>query len=52
MDYALAPMGTDVFNWILKQNSNIRFELVSFESEKIDGMLYIPTTGKERTINH
>lgn len=48
VDYALAPMGTDVFNWILKQNSNIRFELVSFESEKIDGMLYIPTTGKER----
>lgn len=48
VDYALAPMGTDVFSWILKQNDNIRFELVSFESEKIDGMLYIPTTGKER----
>ncbi|MBD5096003.1 MAG: ImmA/IrrE family metallo-endopeptidase [Lachnospiraceae bacterium] len=48
VDYALAPMGTGVFNWILKQNSNIRFELVSFDSEKIDGMLYIPTTGKER----
>ncbi|MCM1083434.1 MAG: ImmA/IrrE family metallo-endopeptidase [Clostridium sp.] len=48
VDYALAPMGTGVFNWILKQNSNIRFELVCFDSEKIDGMLYIPTTGKER----
>lgn len=48
VDYALAPMGINVFNWILKQNSNIRFELVSFDSEKIDGMLYIPTTGKER----
>ncbi len=47
-DYAQAPMGTGVFNWILKQNSNIRFELVPFDSEKIDGMLYIPTTGKER----
>ncbi len=47
-DYALAPMGTHVFEWICKQNSNIRFELVSFDSEKIDGMLYIPTTGKER----
>ncbi len=47
VDYALAPMGTGVFNWILKQNSNIRFEIVQFDSEKIDGMLYIPTTGKE-----
>lgn len=48
VDYALAPMGINVFNWILKQNSDIRFELVPFDSEKIDGMLYIPTTGKER----
>lgn len=48
VDYALAPMGTGVFSWILKQDSNIRFELVPFDSEKIDGMLYIPTIGKER----
>lgn len=47
-DYALAPMGTGVFDLIQKQSSDIRFELVSFESDKIDGMLYIPTTGKER----
>lgn len=48
VDYALAPMGTGVFSWILKQDNNIRFELVPFDSDKIDGMLYIPTTGKER----
>lgn len=48
VDYAQAPMGTGVFSWIIKQNSNIRFELVPFDSEKIDGMLYIPITGKER----
>jgi len=48
VDYNLAPMGTGIFNWILKENSEIRFERVSFTSEKIDGMLYIPTTGKER----
>lgn len=47
VDYALAPMGTGVFNWIRNQNSNIRFEMIQFDSEKIDGMLYIPTTGKE-----
>ena len=46
VDYNLAPMGTGVFNWILKENSNIRFERVAFDSEKIDGMLYVPT--KER----
>lgn len=47
VDYALAPMGTSIFNWILNQNSNIRFELVPFDSENIDGMLYVPTTGKD-----
>ena len=48
VDYAFAPMGIGVFDLIQKQSSDIRFELVSFESDKIDGMLYIPTTGKER----
>lgn len=48
VDYNLAPMGVRVFDWILKENNNLRFELVSFDSEKIDGMLYIPSTGKER----
>lgn len=48
VDYAWAPMGTGVFQWILKQSSNIRFEMVSFDSDKIDGMLYVPATGKER----
>ena len=48
IDYASAPIGPGVFDLIQKQSSDIRFELVSFESDKIDGMLYIPTTGKER----
>lgn len=47
VDYALAPMGMGIFNWILNQNSHIRFEMVYFDSEKIDGMLYIPMTGQE-----
>ena len=48
VDYALAPMGTGVFSWIYKQNYDIQFELVDFDSEKLDGMLYIPKTGKEK----
>ena len=36
VDYASAPMGIGVFDWIQKQSSDIRFELVSFESDKID----------------
>lgn len=47
-DYGLAPMGTGVFDWILQQGEDIRFEKIKFDSDKIDGMLYIPTTGKER----
>ncbi len=48
VDYGLAPMGTGIFGWILNQNNSIRFEMVSFDSEKIDGMLYIPRMGHER----
>lgn len=48
VDYAQAPIGTGIFSWILKQSKDIRFELVDFDSEKIDGMLYIPTVGKEK----
>lgn len=48
VDYASAPMGTGVFDLIQKQSSDIRFELVSFKSDKIDGLVYIPTMGKER----
>lgn len=47
VDYNLAPLGTGIFDWILKQNSNIRFELVNFDSDDIDGMLYIPNVGKD-----
>lgn len=42
--YGLAPMGTGVFDWILKQSRELRFEMIDFESDKIDGMLYIPNT--------
>ncbi len=48
VDYALAPIGTGIFGWIYKQSQNVQFELVEFDSERIDGMLYIPTTGKEK----
>lgn len=47
-DYAQAPIGTGIFDWILRQSKDIRFELVGFDSDKIDGMLYIPTVGKEK----
>lgn len=48
VDYALAPIGTGIFGWIYKQSQNIQFELLDFDSDRIDGMLYIPTTGKEK----
>lgn len=49
-DYGIdiAPLGTGIFDMIKKLNTDIRIEQVSFEAEKIDGMLYIPRTGKER----
>ncbi len=48
VNYALAPIGTGIFEWILMQEPDIRIHLVDLESDNIDGMLYIPTTRKER----
>ncbi|HIS61854.1 MAG TPA: ImmA/IrrE family metallo-endopeptidase [Candidatus Scybalomonas excrementigallinarum] len=48
VDYAIAPIGEKVFEWILEQDPNLKFELVDFESEKIDGMLYIPSSGSDK----
>lgn len=48
VDYALAPIGDKVFEWILNQNTNLHFELIAFDNDKIDGMLYIPSTGTEK----
>ena len=46
-DNNLEPIGTGIYDLILKENDNIRFEKVPFESEEIDGMLYISTNEEE-----
>ncbi|MEH2955215.1 ImmA/IrrE family metallo-endopeptidase [Candidatus Merdisoma sp. JLR.KK011] len=48
VNYALAPIGEKIFDWIMEQSANIRFELVDFDSEKIDGLLYIPQSGSDK----
>lgn len=48
VDFNQAPVGDKIFEWILTQEPNLSFELVEFESEKIDGMLYILANGKEK----
>jgi len=48
VNYALAPIGEKVFEWIMEQNADVRFELVDFDSEKIDGLLYIPQSGIDK----
>ena len=48
VNYALAPMGEKVFGWIMEQSTNIHFELVDFDSERIDGLLYIPQSGSDK----
>lgn len=48
VNYALAPVGVKIFDWISEQASNIRFELADFDSDKIDGLLYIPQSGLEK----
>lgn len=47
VDYALAPLGEKIFEWVMEQNPDIHFELIDFTSEKIDGMLYVPVNGSD-----
>ena len=48
VNYALAPIGEKIFNFIAEQYPNIHFELVKLDSDKIDGMLYIPKSGYDK----
>jgi Zn-dependent peptidase ImmA (M78 family) len=48
VNYALAPIGEKIFNYIMEQNPNIYFELVELDTETIDGMLYIPKNGDDK----
>ncbi|MCD8076236.1 MAG: hypothetical protein LUF27_14620 [Lachnospiraceae bacterium] len=48
VDYALAPIGEKIFGWITEQDTNIHFEVVDFNSDKIDGLLYIPQSGFDK----
>ena len=48
VDYALAPIGEKIFGWITEQDINIHFEAVDFDSDKIDGLLYIPQSGYDK----
>ena len=48
VNYALAPIGEKIFEWVMEQNADVRFELVDFDSEKIDGLLYIPQSGIDK----
>ena len=40
-DYALAPLGDNIFEWVLSRTS-LQFLMFDFHSEKVDGLLYIP----------
>lgn len=48
VNYALAPIGKKIFDFIVEQYPNLHFELVEFDSDKIDGMLYIPKSGDDK----
>jgi len=48
VNYALAPIGEKIFNFIIEQNVNLSFELVNFETDNVDGMLYIPESGEDK----
>lgn len=48
VNYALAPIGEKIFDFISEQSPNIHFELVELDNVNIDGMLYIPKSGYDK----
>ena len=48
VNYALAPIGEKIFDLVMEQSTNVSFESVNFDSEKIDGLLYIPQSGFDK----
>lgn len=48
VNYAQAPIGDKIFDLIMDQHPNLRFELVKLDNENINGMLYIPKNGEDK----
>ncbi len=48
VDYALAPIGDNIFEYIKDREPNISFEVVYLDTEDVDGMLYIPKNGADK----
>lgn len=48
VSYAQAPLGDKVFSFIMEQSSDIQFEIIELENDKVDGMLYIPKSGDNK----
>lgn len=48
VNYALAPIGDKIFEFIREQNSDLHFELIDLVTDLVDGMLYIPKSGDDK----
>ena len=48
VNYNLAPIGEQIFRFITEQSPEVHFESVELDTDKVDGMLYIPENGKEK----
>ena len=48
VDYAKAPIGDQIFNYIIEKENAVSFELVSLKNNNVDGMLYIPKMGNDK----
>ena len=47
-NYGIAPIGDKIFEFISSQCMDIRFEKIAFNSDDIDGLLYIRNTGQDK----
>ncbi len=46
-DYGIAPIGRDVFRYIIEKERNVYFELEKFENLELDALIYIPDPNQD-----
>ena len=47
VNYAIAPIGENIFDFITEMSPLVHLELAEFSNDQLDGMLYIPNSEKD-----
>lgn len=47
VEYGIAPIGKNIFDFIMSKEKNIYFEKQAFDNKELDGMIFVPSKSRD-----